>query len=200
VGLPAPEYLEGTDSEVLAALNQAVDVLRGLGAVVVEVTLPAHDTARGAMLMSALESFAYQRDDLLETPGGFGANLAQRFLSGGTYFASEYIQAQRLRSMIKEEVRQILLDVDVIVSPTQPKPASLMEDAVKEAGRRTGPMFTSLYNQTGLPSLSLPNGFSADGLPLSLMISGRPFDESTVLQVGHAYQQATDWHRQHPSI
>jgi aspartyl-tRNA(Asn)/glutamyl-tRNA(Gln) amidotransferase subunit A len=200
VGLPAPQYLDGCDAEVLAALYAAVEVVRDLGAVTKEVQLPDHDTARSAMMMSSIESFAYHRTDLLDQPEGFGAHLGQRFLMGGAYFASEYIQSQRLRSLLKEQLRQVLLDVDLILSPAQPKPASTFEDAVREAGRRTGPMFTALLNQAGLPSLSLPDGFSRDGLPLSLMISGRPFDEATVLRAGHAYQSATDWHLRHPPI
>ncbi|MGH2600696.1 MAG: amidase [Dehalococcoidia bacterium] len=200
VGVPTADYLDGSDTEVIAALYAAVEVLRDHGAVVSEVTLPSHDTGRAAMMMSSVESFAIQRDDLLEKIDNFGPNLAQRFLLGGAYFASEYVQAQRVRSQIKEQMHQVLLGVDVVVAPTQPKPASFMEDAVKEAGRRTGPMFTSLMNQAGLPSLSLPDGFSSDGLPLSLMISGRPFDEAAVLRVGYAYQGATEWHTRRPPL
>jgi Asp-tRNA(Asn)/Glu-tRNA(Gln) amidotransferase A subunit family amidase len=102
--------------------------------------------------------------------------------------------------LLKEHMRQVLLKVDVVLTPTMPKPAPTMEDAVKESRRRSGPFFTAFFNQVGLPSLSVPSGFSSSGLPTSLMISGRPFDEATVLRVGHAYQSATSWHTRHPEL
>ena len=86
-------------------------------------------------------------------------------------------------------MRQVLLTVDVVVTPTMPKPAPTMEDAVNETRRRSGPFFTMFFNQVGLPSLSVPSGFTDAGLPTSLMISGRPFEEATVLRIGHAYRK-----------
>jgi aspartyl-tRNA(Asn)/glutamyl-tRNA(Gln) amidotransferase subunit A len=196
VGLPAPEYFDGADREMTAALNGAIDVLRDLGAVVVEVELP--DRAGGYL---SPEGHAYYRMDLLETPERFGPNLAQRHLMNGAFFASEFIQVLRLRSMVKEQLRWVLLDVDVVVMPTMARAAETMEEAAKyPVADRGCPSFARQFNQAGLPSLSIPNGFSADGLPLSMMISGRPFDEATVLRVGHAYQGVTDWHTRHPAI
>lgn len=200
LGLPTPDYLEGCDPEVIAALHAAAGALTEQGAVVVEVTMPSQELARGAMMLSAVEAHAYHRPDLLDTPGSFGPNLGQRFLAGGGYFASELIQGQRIRSLLTEHLHNVLREVDVILTPTQPKPAATMENAAKESGGRSGASFTGLYNMTGLPSLSVPSGFSSAGLPLSLLISGRPFDEATVLRVGHAYQRLTDWHLRHPDL
>ena len=151
-------------------------------------------------MVSPVEAHAYHREDLLDSPWNFGPNLAQRFLSGGAYFASELIQGQRIRSILKEDLHQILLNVDVVITPSAPKPAQPMEKAASDARRRSGPSFTSLFNITGLPALSIPMGFSSDGLPLSLQIAGRPFDEATVLRAGYAYESATDWHRRHPEL
>jgi aspartyl-tRNA(Asn)/glutamyl-tRNA(Gln) amidotransferase subunit A len=200
LGLPTPDYFEGCDPEVIAALETAADTLAAQGATVVEVTMPSQDLARGVGMLGMVEAHAYHLPDLMETPGNFGPNLGQRLLSGGGYFASELIQGQRIRSLLKESLHQILLDADVILTPTQGKPAATMEVAARESGPRSGPSFTSLFNQTGLPSLSVPSGFSSDGLPLSLLISGRPFDEEMVLRVGQAYQSVTDWHLRHPEI
>jgi aspartyl-tRNA(Asn)/glutamyl-tRNA(Gln) amidotransferase subunit A len=196
VGLPSPDYFDGAGDEVVSALMTAVAVLRDLGAVITEVQLP--DRSGGYL---SPEGHAYYRPDLLDTPEMFGPNLAQRHLMGGAYFASEFIQVQRIRSIVKEQLRQVLLDVDVVVMPALAQPAETMEEASKyPVADRGCPSFARQFNQAGLPSLSLPDGFSRDGLPLSLMISGRPFDEATVLRTGYAYQSATDWHLRHPSL
>jgi aspartyl-tRNA(Asn)/glutamyl-tRNA(Gln) amidotransferase subunit A len=200
LGLPAPEYFEGCDAEVVAALAAAADVLRDQGAVIVDVQMPPAELQRAAQLLSPSESHAYHQPDLLATPGNYGPNLGARFRAGGGYFASDYIQAQRVRSLLKEQLRAVLLGCDAILTPTQGAPAATMEDAAAMAQRRFGLSYTSLFNQTGLPSLSIPSGFSSSGLPLSLLISGRPFDEATVLRIGHAYEQATDWHQRHPAL
>jgi aspartyl-tRNA(Asn)/glutamyl-tRNA(Gln) amidotransferase subunit A len=200
VGVPTPDYLDGCDHEVIVAFNRAADVLASEGAVLVEVTMPSHELARGAQMLSPVEAHAYHRFDLLDTPENYGPNLAQRHLSGGAYFASELIQGQRIRSLLKEQMHAILLDTDVVITPGAPKPAQTMEEAAAATRRRTATSFTSLFNHTGLPSLAIPDGFSADGLPLSLMISGRPFDEATVLRIGHTYERATDWHQRHPTL
>jgi aspartyl-tRNA(Asn)/glutamyl-tRNA(Gln) amidotransferase subunit A len=195
VGLPTPDYFEGCHPEVLSALNASVDVLASLGAVVTTVTLPERTSFVSA------EGHAYHRADLLETPELYGPNYSQRSLSSGLYFASEYIQTLRQRSMLKEQMRQIMVEVDVVVMPTLPMPAQTMEEAAKSpVGSPMNLSFARLFNQTGLPSLSIPNGFSSDGLPLSLLISGRPFADSTVLRVGHAFEQATDWHLRRPVL
>ena len=193
IGLPAPEYFEGANPEVLGALYAAVDVLRGLGACIVEVTMPESSG------FISVEGHAYHRPDILETPEMYGPNFGHRQLTSGLYFASEYIQTLRYRSMLKEQMRNLLLKVDAVVMPALPMPAQTMEEAAAApVGSPTALSFCRLFNQTGLPSLSIPNGFSSDGLPLSLLISGRPFDEAAVLRIGHAYEQATDWHKRRP--
>ena len=195
VGLPGPDYFEGCHAEVVGALNTSVDVLASLGAVVTAVTMPERSS------FITVEGHAYHRTDLLEAPALYGSNYRQRVLGSGLYFASEYLQALRQRSLLKERMREILLNVDVIVMPTLPMPAQTMEEAAKSpVGAPMNLSFARLFNQTGLPSLSIPNGFSSDGLPLSLLISGRPFADATVLRVGHAYEQATDWHVRHPNL
>jgi aspartyl-tRNA(Asn)/glutamyl-tRNA(Gln) amidotransferase subunit A len=93
----------------------------------------------------------------------------------------------------------VLRRVDVLATPTSVKPAATftaMYDPNPEMPRsNTGP-----FNMTGLPTLAVPIGFSAAGLPLSMQITGRPFDEATVLRVGHTYEQNTDWHKRHPNV
>ena len=86
-----------------------------------------------------------------------------------------------------------------MITPTTPKTAPTFEQAYSETFRR-GPHYTSLYNMTGLPALSVPCGFDSAGLPIGLQIAGRPFAEATVLQAGHAYERASGWYTRHPVV
>src|SRR5262250_1026133 len=98
----------------------------------------------------------------------------------------------RLRERLRNEMLDVLRSVDLLATPTLPA----MWDASLGFPRSNTPPF----NLSGLPALALPCGFASAGLPLSLQLAGRPFDEETVLRAGHAYQQATDWHRRRPSV
>jgi aspartyl-tRNA(Asn)/glutamyl-tRNA(Gln) amidotransferase subunit A len=196
LGVPGEAHVAGVDPEMLAAMRAAVEVLHGLGMVVREVELPA---PLGGNF--AVEGHAAYRDDLLASPEGFGPRLLARMLAGGAYFASEYLQQQRLRALLQAALREVLLECDVIIGVTRPRPALLMEEeAAGAGGSGGGPTARSLFNLSGLPSLTVPAGFNRDGLPLSIMLSGRPFDDATVLRAGHAFQQATDWHTRHPDV
>ena len=118
-------------------------------------------------------------------------------LAGALITGSEYVQAQRLRARLQSDMNTVLRRVDVLATPTSPKPAptfaAVYDPEYGFPRGNTGP-----FNMTGLPSLAMPCGFTASGLPISIQITGRPFDETTVLRVGHTYEQATDWHNRHP--
>jgi aspartyl-tRNA(Asn)/glutamyl-tRNA(Gln) amidotransferase subunit A len=112
---------------------------------------------------------------------------------------SDYIQAQRVRRLIKQEMAQVLQEVDVLVTPTSPKPAARIQGYDRTA-TLTGPSFTGPFNVAGLPAISIPGGFSSSGLPIGLQVVGKPFDELTVLQVSYTYQQAAHWFEQRPPV
>jgi aspartyl-tRNA(Asn)/glutamyl-tRNA(Gln) amidotransferase subunit A len=125
--------------------------------------------------------------------------LRERLLAGALVTGAEYTQAQRIRSEICRGTAEVLQGVDVLATPTTPRPATSFAQAQDpEFGfpRSNMPPF----NITGSPTLALPCGFSSAGLPLSLQLAGRPFDEATVLRVGHAYEQATSWHTRRPPV
>ncbi len=125
--------------------------------------------------------------------------LRERILTGALVTAAEYTQAQRLRSQLCSETAEVLRDVDVLATPTTPVPAppfTLAQDP--EFGFPRSNM--APFNITGLPTLALPCGFASAGLPLSLQLAGRPFEEGMVLRVGHAYEQATPWHTRRPPV
>ena len=117
--------------------------------------------------------------------------------TGTVVSVTSHINDQRKRTLLIEETSEVLRSVDVLVSPTTPITAPPIEggDSQYQLARYTSP-----YDVTAIPAISLPCGFDHDGLPIGLMIGGRHFDEVTVLRVAHAFEQATDWHTQRPPI
>ena len=199
IGVPRNYFFEGVDTEIQRAFEDAMETLRKLGAEVHDVRIPSMQRAHSFLLILVAEAFAYHERDLRERPELYGDVARERLLSGALVTASEYTQAQRIRAEICAETADVLRDVDVLATPTTPKPATPFTTAHDpELGFPKSNM--APFNLTGLPTLALPCGFSSSGLPLSLQLSGRPFEEGTVLRVGHAYEKATGWHTRRPPI
>jgi aspartyl-tRNA(Asn)/glutamyl-tRNA(Gln) amidotransferase subunit A len=199
VGVPRDYFFDGADAEVTEAFEAAMATLRGLGADVRDVTIPSIWDAPSFMVIMASEAFSYHERDLREHPELYGDLLRERLMSGGLYTGAEYVQAMRLRERLRNEMLDVLRGVDLLATPTSPKPAptfATMWDTTLGFPRSNTPPF----NLSGLPTLALPCGFARAGLPLSLQLSGRPFDEATVLRAGHAYERATEWHRRRPRV
>ncbi len=199
IGVPRAYFLEEVDAEVARAFEEALETLRRLGAEVRDVQIPSLRGAHSFLLILMAEAYAYHESDIREHPELYGDVLRERILAGALVTASEYTQAQRIRSEICRETAEVLKTVDVLASPTALKPATPFAQAFD-------PEFAfpksnmAPFNLTGLPTLALPCGFSASGLPVSFQLSGRPFEEATVLRAGHAYEQATTWHTRRPPV
>jgi aspartyl-tRNA(Asn)/glutamyl-tRNA(Gln) amidotransferase subunit A len=199
MGVPRAYFFDGIDPEVAQAFEGALTTLRELGAEVRDVTIPSLHTTPAFLLILMAEAFAYHERDIREHPELYGDVLRERILAGALVTAAEYTQAQRLRAQLCREMAEVLRDVDVLATPTTPMPATpftLAQDPEFGFPRSNMPPF----NLTGLPTLALPSGFTSSGLPLSLQLAGRPFDEGMVLRVGHAYEQATQWHTRRPPV
>lgn len=199
IGVPRAYFFEGIDSEIERAFEEALETLRRLGAEVRDVQIPSLHATHSFLLILMAEAFAYHERDIRQHPELYGDVLRERILTGALVTAAEYTQAQRIRAQICRETADVLRDVDVLVTPTALKPATpftVAHDPELGFPKSNMPPF----NLTGLPTLALPCGFSSSGLPLSLQVSGRPFDEGTVLRVGHAYEQATTWHTRRPAL
>jgi aspartyl-tRNA(Asn)/glutamyl-tRNA(Gln) amidotransferase subunit A len=198
IGLPG-NVLESADENVRLSTEAAAEVFRSLGATIVPVTYPHLDLTRAMRPISNAESYAYHATDLSELPRKYGVALEARTKTGGLFFASEYIQAQRARAIVNTAVQSMFDGLDMLLCPTMPTEPPTYEKSLEESwGRRPG--ITNLFNQTGQPALAFPSGFSESGLPLSVQLVGRPFDEATLFAGAHAYQGVTDWHKQHPAI
>jgi len=192
----APEL----NAEVRRAVLAAIDCLVAAGASVIDVPFP-----RGAVACEAQrvimfsDAYAYHERDLQERSDKYGKYTRQQIQQGAFFTATDYVQAQRVRSLIKEDAQRALADVDVLITPTMLTFAPTFAGYDPDALRRQ-PTFTGIWNLTGLPALSVCCGFSENGMPMGMQIIGRPFDEPTVLRVGDAYQQLTDWHTRTPEL
>ncbi len=203
VALIWDEYiLAETDPEILGGVEAAADVFRKLGAQVERSELPqAHEAARANRLMTTSDAAAFHRQRLEESPQDFGEDVLQRLKSGAAFTSTEYSLARRLQSVLRRQYQELLTNFDILLTPTTPLTAPEIvygTDAIEQARQLT--RFTSPFNLTGLPALSLPCGFTSAGLPFGLQIVSRPWGEATVLRAGHAYEQATDWHHRKPVL
>jgi aspartyl-tRNA(Asn)/glutamyl-tRNA(Gln) amidotransferase subunit A len=199
VGVVRNYFFDGVDPEITRAFEEAMAALRRLGADVRDVTIPSLGATHSFLLIMLAEAYAYHERDLRTHPELYGDVLRERLLGGALVSGAEYVQAQRIRARIAAETAEVLRGVDVLATPTTPKPATpftLAHDPEFGFPKSNMPPF----NMTGSPTLALPCGFSSTGLPLSLQLAGRPFEEALVLQVGHAYEQATSWHTRRPPM
>jgi aspartyl-tRNA(Asn)/glutamyl-tRNA(Gln) amidotransferase subunit A len=206
VGVPRRYFYERLDPEVGAALESALGVLGSIGASVQDVELPSSETAiRSLFGLVLAEAKHIHAERLSARPQDFGADVAE-ILSQATPTGAELVAAMEATYALTRAMRETLETVDVLVTPTTPIPAvKIGQRSVRTDGVEESPIFamircTAPFNATHLPALSVPCGFTRDGLPIALQLAGRPFDESTVLAVGHAYEKATEWHRRRPAL
>lgn len=201
VGIPRAHFFEGVDDAVLVCVEEAIRTLGEIGAKVEEISIPSvaqASAAASAILWS--EATTYHYLNLKSRPQDYGDDVRVRLEAGLGYLALHYIQAQRVRSLFRQELTGIFQEVDVLATPTTPTAALKIGEAPADRARSSLTRFTSPFNLAGLPALSVPCGFTLEGLPVGLQIVGRAFDEVTVLRAGHAYQQHTDWHKRRPPV
>ena len=201
IGVPT-QWLEKEappSAATMAAFEAALNVFRGLGASVRPVTLPPIEQFDDVKKIIAIsELFTIHAPDLRKRPELFGASLRYRIIAGGLVRAEDYIQAMRLRTDLARSLQAALSTVDVVMLPTA-EPAGKLEP-VPHSSLFTRPSLTAAFNVGGNPALSVCSGFDARGLPFSLQIVGRLFDEATVLRAGDAYEKATPWRDRRPVL
>jgi aspartyl-tRNA(Asn)/glutamyl-tRNA(Gln) amidotransferase subunit A len=188
------------DREVGAAMEASLGVLSGLGATVQDVTLPPlQDWNACGWLILVSEAYSVHEPWLKSRYNDYGRNLRERVTLGAFFTAADYQAAIRFRRELNEQLAMVMTDIDLLVLPTTLTPAPKL-DKVPPFGSFETPNFTMPFNVSGSPALGLCNGFSAGGLPLSLQIVGRPFEEARVLRAGHAYERATNWKERRPAL
>jgi aspartyl-tRNA(Asn)/glutamyl-tRNA(Gln) amidotransferase subunit A len=181
------------------ALDSALDVLRGLGATVRPITLPsllAYNDCKRVIAMAEL--FSIHQHALRTRPEMFGASLRYRIIGGAVLRAEDYVQAMRMRTELAAAMQAVFAEVDLIALPCA-EPAGKLEPTSPH-WMFSQPNYTTPFNTSGNPALSVCNGFDADGMPYSLQLAGRLLDEATVLRAGDAYEKATAWRGRRPDI
>jgi aspartyl-tRNA(Asn)/glutamyl-tRNA(Gln) amidotransferase subunit A len=197
--IPTSHFFDNIDAQVDEAVREAARVLASLGAMVSEGPLPRTAELRetqGGIL--SVDAAAFHRDRLREREADFGLDVLARLRGGQGISGTETALARRRQSEIRREWVRVLRAVDLILTPTTPIPAPPREgqDAVAAAMRLTAN--TAPFNFTGLPALSIPCGFTKEGLPIGLQLAAGPWREVTLLRAAHAYEAATKWHERHP--
>ena len=194
---------QGADPALAQALKLAIGTLKARGAEVFDVELPYYaELSFSAIFMFFAEAMAYHRPDLqTRWPDYFAATRATVGLA--TFVsAADYVQMQRVRQLVVTKLAGLYKTVDLVLTPTVGVGApALSEIADPTFMAKLEPMLATPYwDAAGNPVVSVPIGFTADGLPLGMQLAGRPFDEALVLRAADAYQQDTDWHLRLPPI
>jgi aspartyl-tRNA(Asn)/glutamyl-tRNA(Gln) amidotransferase subunit A len=187
-------------AEVRAALEEAVEVLRSLGAKLGEARLrPAQDYYDVKVTIAESELLAVHEPALRTRPRDFGEDFLGRVLPAVLIGARDYVQAQRERRRMLAEMAPVYADFDVLVTATAGAPAPRLGSwRTIEFWKRAS--LTTPFNVTGGPALAQCIGFASNGLPLSMQVIGHPFDDATVLRVAHAYEKATPWRERRPQL
>ncbi len=198
VGTPNNYFYERLAPPVEKAIQKAVRDFEKLGARIVPIEMPGLGIHRATWLQIASpEAYSYHEFHLQKYASLYGADVRGRLEAGRTLLSIDYVRAQRARTLIKRECKELFDHVDVIVTPTVPIVAPLVEEA--QIAAILLPLFTRYFNVTGLPAISIPCGFSEEGLPIGMQIVGKAFDESTVLRVAQAYEQEMRWFERIPT-
>jgi aspartyl-tRNA(Asn)/glutamyl-tRNA(Gln) amidotransferase subunit A len=226
IGVPRSLVAEGVEPDVLSAFDRSLEVLRDLGANLVDVDLPHHALAipvyyivANAEASSNLARYdgvrygfrAASQDGLTEmydrTRGtGFGREVKRRIMLGtyvlsAGYYDAYYLKAQQVRTLIRREYDRAFERVDVIAMPPSPTSAFAIGERTEDPIRMyLADVFTVAANLAGVPAVTVPCGFTSDRLPVGVQFTGRPMDDATVLRVADAYERVTPWSRERPTI
>ena len=226
LGLPMEYYGEGLDPQVRGIIMEAVRALENMGCRVEEVSLPHTPyavatyylvaTAEASSNLARYDGVKYgyrapEYKDLYDMyvktrSQGFGTEVKRRIMLGtyalsAGYYDAYYLKAQKVRTLIKRDFEKVFETCDAIVTPTSPTPAFKMGERLTDPlTMYLSDIYTISANLAGIPAVSVPCGFTQEGLPVGLQIIGKAFDEATILSLGHAYQEATDWHKRRPPL
>jgi aspartyl-tRNA(Asn)/glutamyl-tRNA(Gln) amidotransferase subunit A len=193
IALAVDDYFTDTeivDQEVLRAVQKAAHVFEELEARVEQVPFPnARDAAMANGLLTTADAAAFHHQRLSENPQGFGRDVLKRLQIGAAYTSTEYSLARRMQTILRCEFNEFLNEYDLLLTPTTPITAPIRgsADAVDRARLLT--QFTSPFNLTGLPALSIPCGLSSEKIPIGLQIVGKAWAESKVLLAGEVYER-----------
>ena len=196
IGVPRPYFFDNLDPEVAMNVETAINLMKRKTREVRDVTLPLFPLVEGGG--TEIELYHYHREMFDASPEKYHPSSRRLLERAKTVSAERYVETLKRIRESRRDVRRTFEEVDVLLLPTMREPAPLIKDIVEQTHRL--PLSNvSAFNRFGLPALTLPCGFSRDGLPIGLQVVGPYFGEGVVLATAFAYQQATDWHLMHPA-
>ena len=181
------------------AMEQAIEVFRGLGVVVEDARMaPLQDYLDVKMTIAETEIFNVHRTQIIERPTEFGLQFLAQTLAGCLFDASDYVEAQRMRRRLIGQMQPLYERYDAMLTiSSAPAPRFDSQSILRSW---LGPNIHTAFSVTGGPSIVLCNGFTTDGLPLAMQIAGRPFDDAKVMRIAHAYERAANWRGRRPQL
>ena len=202
IALAVGNFIEVCESEVLNAVRESAYILGDLGAEIEEVDIPwLREAAVANGKITQADGAAFHRERLEQQPDLFGADVRQRLEEGRNISSSEYALARRKQVEIRRRSEQFFGQYDALLLPSTPIPALPIEGIENSASQAPAlTRFTAPFNLTGLPAMSVPCGFTKDGLPIGLQIVCGHWQEANVLRAGHAYEKATIWLEKKPEL
>ena len=226
IGLPKEYFIPGIEEEVKKIILTATKVLQDLGARVEEVSLPHTEyavatyylvaTAEASSNLARYDGVGYgyrtkEKTNLIDMykksrREGFGDEVKRRIMLGTYvlskgYYENYYGKAQRVRTLIKEDLDKVFQDFDAVITPTSPTVAFKVGEKIDDPLKMyLSDIFTISANLAGIPGISILCGFNKENLPIGLQILGKAFDEETVLRIAYAYEQNTEWHKRRAKI
>jgi len=207
-----PDYLAndaaysetGCDPEIIAAVREARKVLEDLGAVIKEVKVPNAEAVMAAWGTCCAVETAIAHDATYPARAAEYGGLARFVELGRAVKGINLMKSHHERLAFSGALAALFSDIDLMLVPTQPRANFTVAQETELFSTSKGLVefgrFTTPFDMSGSPTITLPGGFTARGLPLSFQLVGRHLDEALLVRVGHAYQQATDWHRKHPPL
>jgi aspartyl-tRNA(Asn)/glutamyl-tRNA(Gln) amidotransferase subunit A len=226
VGVPRAFMASGVDAGVMRAFDESLNTLKAAGASIVEIELPHAKyaipvyylvaTAEASSNLARYDGvkYGYRADDKDQNlrmmysrsrDQGFGAEVKRRIMLGtyvlsAGYYDAFYLKAQQVRTLLRRDYERAFESVDAVAMPTSPTPPFRLGEKTDDPLQMyLADVFTVSAPLAGLPAISVPCGFS-DGLPVGLQLTGRFFDEATLLRIADAYERLTDWHKRTPHV
>ncbi|HEY7671033.1 MAG TPA: amidase [Gammaproteobacteria bacterium] len=201
IGIPRAPYYADLDPDVGAAIEEALRVLRTLAGGTRDVTLPEPPS----FVPLLAESYAYHEQYLADPANHelYDPLTLSRIIAAGEVPVEDYVNARNELALVRASIADVFRDVDLLVTPTTPSLPELISNPQNPnvpSGAEVSVRNTAPFNLYGIPTISVPCGFSRSGLPIGLQISGPRLSEVSVLALAHAYEQATEWHRRRPPL
>jgi aspartyl-tRNA(Asn)/glutamyl-tRNA(Gln) amidotransferase subunit A len=203
LGIPHAHFYEGLHPEIQAAMDGALAVLQKFTSSQREIKIPvANDTA---LAVQKAEAYSYHREYVAKNPELYQPDTLKRIRGGAEISTPDYISSRRQLDQFRRSAASLFKTVDLIIMPTTPVPPFTISELLKDPDHLRAKELVTVqntrpFNLLGLPTISVPCGFTQRGLPIGMQISGPPRGEAVVLRLAYAYEQATEWHKRKPKL